>query len=337
MIGRGTSAVKSFPHHPFDSMPGPLAAVVRRHLARLSFAVVILGASACAAALPTPDTAPGAVASRQGTAPRGTLFIVGGGPQPPALVREFVDLAGGAGRARIIVFAMASSDGASSGEEKAKDLRALGATAVNVFANHEQANTDSVARLLDGATGVWFGGGDQVLLARALHGTRTERAIRERYRAGAVIGGTSAGAAVMSALMITGDERHPGGARPPSDSSDTFMTIARDNIVVDSGFALLPGAIVDQHFVRRKRHNRLLSLVLEQPVRLGVGIDESTALIVEPDGRWRVAGASAAIVYDARHAPTTPAGSTLGATGVVLHVLPAGSRFDPASGAATLP
>jgi cyanophycinase len=115
------------------------------------------------------------------------------------------------------------------------------------------------------------------------------------------------------------------------------MTIARDNIVVDSGFALLTNAIVDQHFVRRKRHNRLLSLVLEHPVRLGVGIDESTALVVEPDGRWRVAGASVAVIYDARRAALTPTAATLGGTGIQIHVLPAGSRFDPASGVATLP
>jgi cyanophycinase len=295
-----------------------------------AFLLAALAVTAACAGLPSPGRAAGAAPAR------GRLFVVGGGPQPPALVQEFVDLAGGTGRARIIVFAMASSDGAASGEEKARDLRALGATALNVFVNSAQANTDSVARLLDGATGVWFGGGDQVLLARALRGTKTERAIHERYAAGAVIGGTSAGAAVMSAQMITGDERHPGGARPPSDSTDGFMTIARDNIVVDSGFALLGNAIVDQHFVRRKRHNRLLSLVLEQPVRLGVGIDESTALIVEPDGRWRVAGESVAIIYDARHATVT-AGRTLGSTGVALHVLPAGSRFDPVSGVATLP
>jgi hypothetical protein len=69
-------------------------------------------------------------------------------------VKEFVDLAGGAGRARIVVFAMASSDGKASGDEKADDLRKLGAAATNVFVNHDQANTDSVAKLLDGATGI---------------------------------------------------------------------------------------------------------------------------------------------------------------------------------------
>jgi len=267
------------------------------------------------------------------------LFIVGGGPQPPALVQEFVDLAGGAGHAKIIVFAMASSSGLQSGEEKAADLRKLGAVARNVFVDSTHADMDSVAHLLDDATGVWFGGGDQVLLAKALKGTKTERAIHRRYEAGAVIGGTSAGAAVLSRTMITGDERHLGGLRPVVDTSgnSAFMTILRDNIVVDGGFGFLTNAIVDQHFIRRRRSNRLVSVVLEQPEHLGVGIDESTALIVEPDGRWRVVGESAAVVYDARRAAITPAGVTLGASGLVMHVLPAGSRYDPRTGVATLP
>ncbi len=275
--------------------------------------------------------------SAQGNPSRGHLVIVGGGPQPDALVKEFVDLAGGSGKAKIIVFAMASSSGLTSGEEKAEDLRKLGATATNVFVNSEQASTDSIAHLLDGATGVWFGGGDQVLLAKALKGTKTEEAIHRRYASGAVIGGTSAGAAVMSAVMITGDERHPGGVRPPRDSAEAFMTVARDNLVTDAGFGLITNAIVDQHFIRRKRSNRLVSLVLEQPVHLGVGIDESTALIVEPDGKWRIAGESAAIVYDARKSAIVKPGATLGATGIVMHVLPAGSRYDPRTGVATLP
>ena len=308
---------------------------MRRSLTRFSRRAVTTFVAAlmlCSAA-----TAPvNAQAARASSATRGTLFIVGGGPQPPALVEEFVRLAGGAGHAKIIVFAMASEDGQASGEEKAADLRKLGADARNVWVTHEQANTDSIARLLDGATGIWFGGGDQVLLIKALKDTKTDAAIHARYRAGAVVGGTSAGAAVMSAAMITGDERHPGGVRPVKDSA-SYMTIARDNLVIAEGFGLLPNAIVDQHFVRRKRSNRLVSEVLELPMHLGVGIDESTALIVAPNGRWRVMGESVAVIYDARHAAITAAGTTLGATGVVMHVLPAGSSFDPATGKAELP
>jgi cyanophycinase len=271
-------------------------------------------------------------------AQRGTLFIVGGGPQPPALVQQFVDLAGGRGHAHIVVFGMASEDGEKAGEEKAQDLRALGAEARNVWVNHAQANTDSVAHLLDKATGVWFVGGDQVKLIAALRGTKTESAMHARYeRAGAVIAGTSAGAAVMSAKMLTGDERHPGGARTDT-STGGFMTIARKDIVIDSGFGFLRNAIIDQHFLRRKRHNRLISVVLEQAPHLAAGIDESTALIVRPDGKWRVAGESAVTIYDARHATITPASAaTLGATDIRMHVLPAGAEFDPTTGQAKLP
>ena len=72
-------------------------------------------------------------------------------------------------------------------------------------------------------------------------------------------------------------------------------------------------------------------------MHLGVGIDESTVLVVAPDGRWRVDGESVAVVYDARQASVTQPGATLGASGVVVHVLPAGSRYDPQTGVATFP
>jgi cyanophycinase len=297
-----------------------------RPVASLAVAALLGGAGATPAAA-QPARTPAA---------RGTLFIVGGGPQPPALVEEFVRLAGGPRHARIVVFAMASEDGKASGDEKADDLRKLGAEARSVWVTREEANTDSVAHLLDDATGIWFGGGDQVRLTKALKGTKTEAAIHARFQAGAVVGGTSAGAAVMSAAMITGDERHPGGVRPVTDSA-SYMTIARDNMIMTEGFGLLTNAVVDQHFVRRKRSNRLVSVVLEQPVHLGVGIDESTALIVSPDGTWRVMGESVALIFDARHAAITSVGQTLGATGVVMHVLPAGGTFDPKTGRATLP
>jgi cyanophycinase len=278
-----------------------------------------------------------AIASGQSNGrPRGTLFIVGGGPQPPQLVQDFVTLAGGAGRARIVVFAMASEEGQTSGEEKAIELRALGADARNLWIDRDQANSDSIVGIVDSATGIWFGGGDQARLTRSLRGTRTERAMHERYEAGAVVGGTSAGAAVMSQVMITGDERHPGGDRP--DTSQAWITIAREDVVTDTGFAFLTNAVVDQHFLRRRRLNRLISVVLEREPHLGVGIDESTAIVVHPDGTWSVEGASAATIFDARRATATPSSApALGATNMIVHVLPAGSTYDPRSGVARLP
>ena len=275
-------------------------------------------------------------ASAQAGVARGTLQIVGGGSQPRELVEHFVALAGGRGKARIVVFAMASASGERSGEAKANDFRELGAEARNVWITRDQADLDSVVALLDGATGVWFGGGDQNRLTKALRGSKVEAAIRARYAGGAVVGGTSAGAAVLSQVMITGDERRPGGTRP--DTTLDWVTIDRANVVVDSGFALVDDAIIDQHFVRRKRHNRLVSLVLERAPHLGVGIDEGTALLVHPDGRWTVQGASVVVIYDARNASITPSSqAVLGGAGLRMHVLPAGGTFDPRTGQASLP
>jgi cyanophycinase len=282
---------------------------------------------------------PTLVSEAQAQAPRaaagrttsGTLFIVGGGTQPLTLVQDFVRRAGG-DTARIVVFAMASTVGEKSGEESAARFRTMGAQARNVWITREQANTDSVARLLDGATAVWFGGGDQNRLTAVLRGTVTERAIRARFDQGAVIGGTSAGAAVLSTPMITGDEL---GQR--RDTTEAWTRVSRGSVAVDSGFGYLTTAIVDQHFLRRKRHNRLMSLVLAQPPHLGVGIDEGTALIVEPSGLWRVEGASSVLIVDAREAQRTSDSATvMGASGARMHLLPAGSTFDPRSGVARL-
>jgi cyanophycinase len=265
----------------------------------------------------------------------GTLLIVGGGSQPEALPARFVELAGGR-HSRIVVFPMASSEPLETGKEKAEQLQGLGANAFVVNLTKEQAQTDSAVRLLDGVTGIWFTGGDQVGITDALLGTRVQQAIKNRYRAGAVIGGTSAGAAIMSDSMLTGNQY-----REPPDTNgyygDEFDSIARHFIEVVPGLGFLPGAIVDQHFIARERHNRLISVVLERPGMIGVGIDEGTALEVEADGRWRVLGASQVVVYDARDSKLTGTGAPLGATGIRLHILPAGSSFDPKTGQATLP
>lgn len=277
-----------------------------------------------------------AAAATGATAPRGTLFIVGGGEQPPELVQDFVTLAGGS-HARIAVVPMATSDAAEAGREKADDLHGYGATAFVLNLTRAQAETDSAARLLEGVTGVWFVGGDQETLAAVLRGTPTLRAMLARYQDGAVIGGTSAGAAVMSDSMVTGNQR-----RPEADSvgyyGDEYPNITRGAIQITHGFGFLHGAIVDMHFIRRERANRLLAAVLERPSLIGVGIDEGTAIRVDPGGRWTVLGRSAAIVIDARGAQVTPATQPrLGATGVRVSLLTAGSTFDPRTGRATLP
>lgn len=270
------------------------------------------------------------------TSAGGTLFIVGGGSQSADLVRNFVDLAGGPGKARIAILPMASSDAAASGAEKKAQLDSLGASAFVVNVTRAEADRDSVVRVLRTATGIWFSGGDQSRLTVALNGSAALREIHERYEAGAVVGGTSAGAAVMSDSMITGNQFYPGVAGPVDSSS--YSRIARRAIEIVPGFGFLRNAIVDQHFIRRQRVNRLFSVVLERPAFLGVGIDEGTVLKVTGDGKWTVLGRGTVMVLDARASRITlPSQPALGATDVKVSVLPAGSTFDPETGRGSLP
>lgn len=289
---------------------------------------VLLGA-ACSSAAPSTGPAPDEA--------RGHLLIVGGGSQPPALVSRFVELAGGPGRARIAVMPMASAEAEEGGREKAEQFRGLGAEAVVMNLTRTQALGDSVVRMLEGVTGVWFNGGDQSRLTAALLGTPVLDAIHRRYRDGAVIGGTSAGAAIMSDSMLTGNQV-AAGEDTIGYHGDEYPRVARGTIQVVRGMGFLPGTIVDQHFLRRERQNRLLSVVLERPSMLGVGIDESTAVVVRPDGWWEVIGASSVLVMDARQAQVTSSGAAvLGAAGIRMLLLPAGSLYDPRTGHARLP
>ena len=315
------------------------AGSLRHHASSVVFAMTLLVVAACAVQQnpPSPATPEGGLAIDPARPrPTGSLIIVGGGPRPPEIMRRFVELAGGS-RARILIMPMATASAEESGPEVAAEMRGLGAAASrSVNLTREQAMSDTSPRIFEGYTGIWFLGGDQNRITAVLSGTPAERAIRERYELGAVVGGTSAGAAIMTTPMISGDERRPGGARP--DTTDNWMTIDRNDVVTVPGLALLPGAIVDQHFLRRKRHNRLISLVLEHPHLIGAGIDESTALEVRPDGTWRVLGNSVVVIYDARTGAVTPASAgILGARDLRMHVLPPGATFDPRTGKATLP
>lgn len=300
-------------------------------LRRLFHGSLIAALTAC-----TPNTNAHLSPAPGTDAPRGTLFIVGGGNQSTDLVRQFISLAGGPGRARIAILPMASSEGQSSGDDKKAQLDSMGATSFVVNIKRAQAESDSIVRLIQGATGVWFPGGDQALLTAAIEGTATHRAIMDRFRAGAVIGGTSAGAAVMSDSMITGNQYFPELAA--AVDTPAFQRIGRHTIEISRGLGFVHNAIIDQHFIRRQRENRLFSVILERPSLIGAGIDEGTALVVSPDGMWRVVGRSSVLIIDARDANAT--GTTapvLGATGMRVSILPAGSTYDPRTGHATLP
>lgn len=263
----------------------------------------------------------------------GPLFIVGGGSQPPALIDRFIELAGGRERARILVIPLASGSPEESGAGKVEQFVEHGAGAFMLIPTAKDAR-EGLGAKLDGVTGVWFTGGDQTRITAVLSGTPLLDEIHALRRRGAVIGGTSAGAAIMSDSMLTGNQTR---ADSTGYYGDEFPLIARATIEVVPGLGFLPGTIVDQHFLARERHNRLLSAVLERPSLMGIGIDESTAVEVAGDGRWTVRGESQVIVYDARAARITEPGPPLGAAGIRVHLLPPGSVFDPRSGAVAFP
>ena len=133
-----------------------------------------------------------------------------------------------------------------------------------------RADEPGFARPLEEATGVWFSGGDQSRVTEVYLGTAVERALHAVLDRGGVIGGTSAGAAIMSRVMITGGQA---------------------KATVGTGFGFLPGAVVDQHALRRNRVNRLLGVLADHPDLVGVAVDEATALVVR-QGRWQVVGNS---------------------------------------------
>ena len=277
----------------------------------------------CPALLLAVVFAAGATLADAQTAATGHLVIIGGGTRPPEVMQKIAALAGGA-NGEMLIFPHASGV-PETGPDLEKEFRALGLGAVVlVTADRTAADTDAVLAQMDGATGVYFAGGDQNRITAALLGTKVAQRLLALYRNGAVIAGTSAGAAVMSRVMITGDE-----ARPLT-KDEAWQTIESENVATAPGLGFLDDVILDQHFVRRRRFNRLLSLVLEQPTQLGVAIDEETATWVKPDRTFEVIGRGPVLVLDASGGTASKDAAAHGLRGenLRLHVLRAGSRYD---------
>lgn len=256
--------------------------------------------------------------------PKGHLLIVGGGERTDEIMQKFIQLAGGKD-AVVVVFPMASTEPEEVGPYYVKQLNGLGVKrAFYLNINAAQANEDSTVAKLKDVTGVFYSGGDQVLQTKALLHTKTQAKVMDLYNSGAVIGGTSAGAAVMSKVMITGDELIN------KDSSNSFHTLLKDNVEVKEGFGFVTEAIVDQHFVVRKRHNRLISRLLQQPDLLGIAIDEATCIVVNPNRTFDVIGESVVFVYDPTNAKHIGLNKNnyLSGTDLKLHILRAGDSFD---------
>ncbi|MFP4622887.1 MAG: cyanophycinase [Gemmatimonadota bacterium] len=256
----------------------------------------------------------------------GHLVIIGGGSRPAYMMEKIVELAGG-DACRMVVIPMASADPVDVARYQRGQLEEAGCPDVSfVRFDSVTANHDSIVAALDDATGIFFSGGNQNRLTAHMLGTRMLERVRAIHREGGVLAGTSAGAAVMSEIMITGDE----ALRP--DAEYPFTTIERGNVVTAEGFGFVTRAIIDQHFIARQRQNRLISVVLENPELVGVGIDESTAIIISDPGEFQVFGDHTVMVIDASEATgigtDADADADLVGHGLKLHLLGSGQRYD---------
>jgi cyanophycinase len=209
---------------------------------------------------------------------QGSLVICGGAALPPEVIQRFIELAGGP-NARLVVVPTASGVAEIPDElepriaiwrqQQVKELTFLHTRSPDI------ANETEFCAPLARATAVWFIGGVQSRITDAYLGTQAEQEFHSLLRRGGVIGGTSAGAAIMTQVMIR--RGIPGGAD------------------LGRGFGFFPNAVIDQHFLKRNRTPRLMSVLLDHPGQFGLGIDEETAVVVQ-DNKLSVIGNSQAVV-----------------------------------------
>lgn len=237
----------------------------------------------------------------------GDLVIVGGGGTPDVVMEMLVEICGDQGS--IVVIPQASSR-ADAGEGLVEFFESFGAKNVESL---DIENPEQGVFQLEQAKVIWIGGGNQNALMEKLPDSIIQQ-LKRSHQKGATLGGTSAGAAVMSNLMITGDADLKG--------------VHADSTKIGIGLGLTD-LIVDQHFHRRQRFNRLLGAVLDHPDKVGVGIDERTAIILSKN-QMRVVGESSVLIVDATQATVgeSKEGQDHSATGVQLHLLASGQVFE---------
>jgi cyanophycinase len=255
----------------------------------------------------------------------GDLLVIGGAEDKlgrRTVLKEFVRRAGGP-EARIAVVPTASSLGPEIIEVYAAVFARLGAA--EVFSvrpeTREQAADPDVVEQLSKATGIFMTGGNQLKLSAVVAGTPFGQAIHDARARGVTIGGTSAGASIQSSHMVAFG---PGGSTPKQRMTQ-----------VAAGLGLVENCVIDQHFGQRNRYGRLLMIVSQSPQLLGIGVDEDTAAVITREGDQdvlEVVGRGSVTIFDPSRMVTNAFEARehrpILASGVVLHVLPAGSRFD---------
>jgi cyanophycinase len=253
---------------------------------------------------------------------QGKLLIIGGAEDKEGdckILREFLRCAGGT-KAHIVIMTAATSLPGEVGDNYIRVFERLGAEDVRVLDTQtpEDANNPEYLEAIEQASGIFFTGGDQARIISCLKDTKLDAAMHKRYSEGIIIGGTSAGAAMMPDMMII------------EGDSETNPRV--DVVAMGPGMGFLPDVVIDQHFAQRGRLGRLVTALLLQPAVLGFGIDENTAILVSGD-ELEVIGENAVTVIDESeklhdNIDGRLKDEGLAICGAKLHILPHGYRFN---------
>jgi cyanophycinase len=254
---------------------------------------------------------------------KGTLLIIGGAEDPDdndlRILPHLVKLAGGK-RARLLVCAVATEEPSDSLRNYRAVFQKIGVAEVLgvPFDDRTEGEDQRVMAQLERATGVYLIGGDQLRITSVLAGTRFAERLRERFQAERLfVAGTSAGAAAMSSTMII---RGDGG------------TVNRGAVDLAPGLGYLEDSVIDTHFDRRGRIQRVMSVFAQNPGTIGIGIDGDTAIEVRPSGRLTVLGRGVVFIFDGRVTHSNVAqvkeDEPLALIDSKVHVLPEGYGFS---------
>lgn len=249
---------------------------------------------------------------------KGTLFIAGGGIRHNYMMDTFIMLAGGTD-SRIVLVPSASNNPLACVSSYVKQFADLGCSNINYIDSMANIDSRKNVEMIETADALFFTGGDQNKLVEHFKGSRILDKIVELYKSGGVIGGTSAGASVMSRIMMTSfldKEEILSGIYPPEIGS----------YALGEGFGFLDSIIIDQHFTQRRRHARLLDAVLQHKGFIGIGIDEATAIIIKPDGLIRVIGEGTVTLYSSL--PISSENVNLPGQSMSILVLASGDCFN---------
>lgn len=289
---------------------------------------------------------------RADDAPKGRLLIIGGNlrRENANLYERMIADAGGRDNARFGILPTASAtlagavrfaDGLKHHGVDAEHMQIIDLTFVNA---KEQAASPTVVEQIRGCTALFLAGGDQTWITRALlkpdgKDTPALQAIREVWRRGGLIAGSSAGAAAQSETMISVSGLPDDSLDEGMDALDFGLTrhAARRGLLVTRGLGFFRAGAVDQHFGQfRGRLGRLARVTVEQRLRYGFGVDEDTAMAVGPDGIIEVLGSGNVTIVDAADAKCEDGPLGCRITGVSLSLLSEGDRFDPRTGVAEM-